>query len=327
MHAAQQETTSSTTAGKIPTLSDIVEIVVLVVLLPAAWLLPEAAWDVIARCAGCILMAIRPRQMRARRFVLAQGLAVLGINRSAWNVQWRLVSASFERYFHLLRECAPWKWHPVIQLDGLEFVRGALATGHGALLYVYPTIFYNLVGKKGLAAVGLKVVHLGRISHGLSRSPFGMRYINPLLIRAENRYIDHRLMLADGAAVRSLRPLFKVLASNGVVTITAVADGRSYMVPFPGGYLRLARGAASISLTSHAPLIPVMVIRESPGHYRIALTAPLNSEALTGDRGIDERRLLEAYAARLAPFVARYPEQFPQWHNPRRWRIGSDSTG
>jgi len=325
MHAAQQDTDPTT--RRIPTPSDIVEILMLIVLLLPAWLLPECAWGIIARFLGRLLMAIRPGQMHAKRLVIAQGLAALGVNRSAWDVQWRLVSATFERYFQLLREYAPWRWHPAIQVDGLESVSAALAAGRGALLYVYPTIFYNLVGKKGIAGTGIKVVHLGRISHGFSGSPFAMRYLSPLLFRAENRYIDRRLMLEEGAAVRSLRPLVKVLASNGVVTITAVADGRSYMVPFLGGSLRLARGAASISLTSRAALIPVMVVRESTRHYRIVFEQPLSSEPLTGDRDVDERRLLEVYAARLAPFVARYPEQFPQWHNPRRWHIEIGSTG
>src|SRR4030095_15451446 len=253
MHATQRDTNPTT--RRIPTPSDIVEILMLLVLLLPAWLLPDCACGIISRFLGRLLMAVRPSQMYAKRLVIAQGLAALGVNRSAWDVQRRLVGATFERYFQLLREYAPWRWHPAIQVDGLESVSSALAAGHGALLYVYPTIFYNLVGKKGIAGTGIKVVHLGRVSHGLSGSPFAMRSLSPLLSRAENRYIDRRLMLEEGAAVRSLRPLIKVLASNGVVTITAVADGRSYMVPFLGGSLRLARGAASISLSSRAALI------------------------------------------------------------------------
>ena len=70
----------------------------------------------------------------------------------------------------------------------------------------------------------------------------------------------------------------------------------------------------------------MMVTREAPGHYRVTFEQPLNSQHATGDRDADEREILEAYVARLVPFVARYPEQFTEWHSPRRWLLETGSA-
>jgi lauroyl/myristoyl acyltransferase len=302
-----------------PTAADCVEIALLLTLWLPAWLLPQRTWPLIGRCLACLLIAARFANMRKRRKTIARGLQAVATRRSAWSVQRDLVSTVFERYLLLLRERAPWGWSPEIRVEGLEHVERGLAANRGVLLFIHPTSFYTIVGKKGLAGAGVKPVHLSRPGHGFSDSAFGIRHINPLLTRIEDRYISRRLVLNDGAPGRSLRPLLQALGENHVVTITATAEGRTHRVPFLGGSLRLARGAASIALASGAVLLPMITVRDGQ-RYRVVIGAPLQSSPSGGDRDSDERRILEQYAARLQPLLAQHPEQFPEWHNPNRWQ-------
>ncbi|MEX2648468.1 MAG: hypothetical protein WD673_05580 [Alphaproteobacteria bacterium] len=262
-----------------PSKSDVLEMVLLVGLLPPAWLLPERGWAVLAGLLGRLWIVVRGDRMRQARGAMAQGLSALGLDVPSKALQRRLVAATFERYFQLLREHAPWGWRPDIRVDGLDRLHDALSLGKGVILYVYPTAFYTIVGKKALAATGVRVVHLSRPGHGLSGTPFGIRYLNPLLTRIEDRYVGQRLVLDESAAGRGLRPLLKALAQNRVTTITANAEGRTHGVAFLGGTLRLARGAASISLSSGATLVPMMVSREAHGRYLVSIEAPLNRRA------------------------------------------------
>lgn len=298
-----------------PSLKDCIKIALLAALAPPAWLLPEPAWWIIARALARPRMWLRGGAAAADDAAVDRALAAAGSDLRSRDVRLAYGAAEIERYFQALREHAPWGWRPAIRVEGLDHVGAARAPGRGVLLYVHPTAHHTLIVKKALAANGIRCVHLSRPMHGLSRTPFGARRLNPVVTRAEDRYIGRRLVLDEAAPSRGLRPLIKALATNEAVSITANASGRSHDLALFGGRLRLARGAASLSLTSGAPLLPVFAARLADGAYQVDIQAPL----VASTRDDAEAALLEAYVERVAGFVARHPEQWMEWHDRTRW--------
>ena len=74
--------------------------------------------------------------------------------------------------------------------------------------------------KIALHRAGYRIVHLSHPRHGFSSSSFGVRYLNPVHRRAEDRYLAERVVLSLASPVGAMRTLMQRLKSNGVVTVT-----------------------------------------------------------------------------------------------------------
>ena len=303
----------------VPEFKDIAKIILVAGAAAPAWLLPETAWIVIARAIAPLRLLFGGGAVPPDVATVARGLRATGTARTPKALRYAWAAAENERVFQALREHAPWGWRPTIRLDGADHIAAARAAGRGVILYVHPTAFHTFIVKKGLAEHGVSCVHLSRPSHGLSSSRFGIRHLNRIVTRMEDRYIARRVVLEDDAPARALRPVIKALAANEVVSITANSAGRCHEIPVFGGVLRLARGAASLGLGTGAPLLPVFSARESDGTYTVEVRAPLPvPDGAKGDPA--ERAVLSEYARRLETFVARYPEQWMEWNDRTRWR-------
>lgn len=302
-----------------PSLGDAYELVILASLWLPAWLLPERAWHWMSSAFAFLRISLRRNHFSQMRSEIDRPLRMLGAISSATAVQRGLVAGKFEEYFFTLREYAPWGWHPKIRVTGIEHLHEVLASKTGAILYVHPSVYSSLIWKKGLAAVGVRVTHLSRSTHGLSPTEFGVRFLNPIVTRIEDRYIAERLTLDDGSATRGLRPLIKALREKKIVSITANAEGRTVQLPFLGGTIRLARGAAGLSLSSGAPILPVMVSREGFARYHLQILPRLQSDARDGGE-CSETELLKDYVRRLHEFAHLHPDQCTEWVNRARWQ-------
>src|SRR3546814_12041096 len=98
-----------------------------------------------------------------------------------------------------------------------------------------------------------------------------MRFINPGLVRVENRYLAGRgwLSLTDSAA--ALRTLRQRLRENSLVGVTVTNYARKVLeLPFLGGRVQIATGAVKLSLDTRAPLLPVFLHRDPGGAFRVA---------------------------------------------------------
>ncbi len=80
-------------------------------------------------------------------------------------------------------------------------------------------------------------------------------------------------------------------------------------VAWAGQRVRLPRGPATLSLRSRCPLIPTFLVREGPWKFRLCVEPPLRPErAQVSEGGIEA--LTEAYAAVMAGYLKRFPEQW-----------------
>ena len=108
-----------------------------------------------------------------------------------------------------------------MEVDGLEHLQAALATGRGAVLWVMPLVFAPLVTKRSLAEAGIAVHHTSRLSHGFSPTWLGQTLLNPIRTRIERRYLAERIVLPlEGMSAAASRHVLGLLRANRVVSLT-----------------------------------------------------------------------------------------------------------
>ena len=163
----------------------------------------------------------------------------------------------YERVLVLRGALLPW-WTQTIRLNGIEHVHAALEAGHGAILWVHQCLGSNVSVKQALFEAGLPLAHLSRPSHGFSRFPFGVRFANLLLRRAENRFLAERVVIDERGTVGPLRRLHVLLSENRVISI-AVAGSASRKRSFPilSGSVLLPTGPVKIADRTGAAILPV----------------------------------------------------------------------
>jgi lauroyl/myristoyl acyltransferase len=124
------------------------------------------------------------------------------------------------------------------------------------------------------------VVHLSRAEHGFSKTGFGIRFLNPIRRSREDRYLNDRIMFDQRSAVAAGRRLHRVLASNGVVSITMGAwqGNRVLDVPLLGMRYPVATGAFALARSSGAPVLSVAAIRDHQRRVtRVVIEPPLHT--------------------------------------------------
>jgi lauroyl/myristoyl acyltransferase len=199
---------------------------------------------------------------------------------------------------------------PRVRLEGSEHLEAALLGGKGALLWVGPFAFSDLLTKVALHGGGFEVSHLSRFTHGFSGSRFGERVLNPIRTRVEHRYVADRLVIGREGAVAALRELVRRLRANRVVSISAIgAAHQLYRIPFLSGSIQMAGGAPSLATQTGAPLLPVFTGRDPDREWLTVVEPPLvRHEHWQRDDAV--RRLLLQYAALLEYYATRWPDQF-----------------
>ena len=94
----------------------------------------------------------------------------------------------YDRVLVLRGALFPW-WKGSVAVTGLEHVLAGLEAGHGVILWGDPCLGSSVAVKQSLFEAGFPLAHLTRPAHGFSPYPFGVRFVNPLLRRAENRFL------------------------------------------------------------------------------------------------------------------------------------------
>lgn len=290
--------------------ADLKQAALLLALLPVAVLLPERLWRY--PC-GALAAATSSRFLahsrRLERY-LPPGLAALAS--VAPSTFLRQQEAGFlEEYVQVLREHT-WRWRPDIRLEGREHLAAALAAGNGAILWVTGFESSDLVVKIALRRAGFAVVHLSRPTHGFSSTRFGVRFLNPIRKRAEDRYLGSRVVIEGASAVGAMRALQRHLAANEVVSIT-VGDAATSAgeVALFGGALAVSLGPANLARVSGAALLPVFLSREPNGEFAVRLGEAL---AAPGEAA-PPARVLQRYGEQLTAAIAARPDQWTGWRS------------
>ena len=206
--------------------------------------------------------------------------------------------------------------HYTTELVGEEHIKAALANGRGAVLWISDFIFAGDVSKIGLSERGYWFSHLSRPEHGFSETRFGLRFLNPIRIRFELRYLRERVVHTREQPKRARARLLQHLRENRLVSISANAyEGRRLQqVDVLGGRLKLAPGAPATAFQSGAALLPVFVAPcPQPPHFRIVVEPAI---PLPGEEQAEAiKKALSAYAPLLERYIVENPEVWRGWRD------------
>jgi len=293
--------------------SDLGTLLGMVVLLLPAWALPRRAWP---RLCSALSPVISLFEGTGDEALSARIARYLGDRKTAMplpRVAARARAGFMEEFLGILRALRPWMNVPRSTLHGGEHIVDALKGGKGVVLWVDEFHFYSLASKVALAEAGHRTIHLSHPTHGFSKTRFGMAVLNPVKIRAENRWLKDRVMMSFAGATGALRALQRHLRAGEVVSVTAGADAATPIVlPFLNGTIRLAPGAPELAHMAKAPLLPVHTIYREDGTFEVTVEPPIEASRDDGRPAFAEAAARE-YAARLQPVVLSYPHQWRGW--------------
>jgi hypothetical protein len=209
---------------------------------------------------------------------------------------------------------------PSIDLIGADGLRRALERGRGAIVWCSQLTAQNLVGKRALHEAGYECHHVSVAEHGFSNSVAARRLLNPLTVRAENRYLKERVVFDRGDTLGVTRRIAGILKRNGVVLMTNnVYSGSSFAeTPFGvRGHQQWATTPVNFALRAGAALF-VMSTHEVEPFERYEsvvwpeLEVPAPKDGASGSAWSIAQALIRAGDCLLAD-VRRSPEQFMGW--------------
>jgi lauroyl/myristoyl acyltransferase len=227
-------------------------------------------------------------------------------------IRQRWMDRQLEASMQILALLRPFRrWQPVVRWHGLDNIAAVTAKRSGAILWVSEFVYSSLITKMAFAKSGLRFNHLSRPGHGFSFSPFGIRFLNPLWRKVEDRYLAERIIIATNDSGEAVQILRARLAATELVSITVGLEARRTLTTkFLGGMIRVATGPIYLSHSSGAPILPVFTVRAEDGAYDVTVARPLLVEQ-TGH--VDYLSAIQAYASMLEPYVLSYPDQWNGW--------------
>jgi lauroyl/myristoyl acyltransferase len=281
-----------------------------------AWLLPERSWPALGRLLSPMAIGDITADRAATEAVIRKTLGTRLPDLPAGSILRDMGAEGIFTFFQVLKCYRPsgWKpggWAPPVRISGFEHVHSARATGRGVVLWVSHAFHGHLGSKVGFHRAGLEVVHLSTPAHGFSATRFGVRYLNRIQTRVEDRFIAERVMLPLQGQNAALQTLAKRLKANKVVSITGQrGTGRTVEARFLDGTLPLAPGAPSLAYMTGAKLLPVFAFRAADGLVEVTAEPEI---ALEGSREDAVVRAVQDFADRSEPYALRYPGQWLSW--------------
>ena len=296
-------------------LRDLPYLFILPVLAVVSWVLPQRCWK------GAAAMMVN---------ALFLGPSFLGRplrDRIAATIKGRLpevepdvvarnyVSNKLLMQLQYFRSYRPGGWDCRCVLEGREHLDGALSEGRGAILWISPGSSSDLVVKRCFHEAGVSIAHLSALTHGYSASRIGVATINAVNRHIENRYLDERIMLDRANSKRELSAILADrLSKNRILSITAVKNkgGSSLSVPVFDADVPIGAGALALGHRIGAKVLPVFVICESSGTYRIIVEPEISIDA-TASREEAISGAITDFSTRLQRFLLHHPADWYGW--------------
>ncbi|QKD03066.1 hypothetical protein EB235_17455 [Mesorhizobium loti R88b] len=260
--------------------------------------------------------------------------AVLGSSIDARKLFEALLAARHRRRLQLAAHVAGFRWSPTVRLEGQEGLQAALRRGHGAIVWCDQFTSQTIFGKRALHEADIEAHQVSVNSHGVSESAFGLRFLNPPLVKVENRYLKSRIVFERDDAYQVTIRIQKILKSNGVVlmtntihagsTFTEVAIGES-------GWTHLASAPANFAARGKAALFAMSTFETIPFREYRAVISPelLPAEAGMGRDGAKDMVLQARYILlkrdQLLEALKLFPEQMLIWSRSGRLTEASDT--
>lgn len=208
------------------------------------------------------------------------------------------------------------KWRPKYSVSGKHHLDEAIADGKGVVLWVAHFSFASLITKMALDREGYGVIHTSRPEHGVSKSRFGIRYLNWVRVWAEDRYLAERIIHRRNHPGETKQAALAALRGNGLLSITVGAwEGRHVATgELLGAKFTVSAGAPAFAYFSGAKLLPVFTTRNDDGDsYNVMIGAPLGEGARSSLDDYITASTLELFAEHEAR-IREAPNQWRSWN-------------
>lgn len=193
-----------------------------------------------------------------------------------------------------------------VEFEGLEHYEQALSKGKGILFYTAHFGNWEL----GAACLGLQNIRVYIIYRALD---------NPVLenfVAWFRSYTGHKVVPKGGAS-RKIVELLKKNDMIGVLIDQNVSWREGVFVTFFGRPASTTKRFVALALQTGAAVVPVFVVRQPNGKYRIII----NKEVAIKKTGNDEADLFQntqICTSIIEDMVRKYPEQYFWLH--QRWK-------
>ena len=276
-----------------------------------AWLVPERVWLPVSRLIARLIHGAglsRDNDLMQRiPMVVGEGVR-LDPRAVAFE---RTVSRNL-LFMQILKVYHPLGLRQPVALHGREHIDAALGQGRGVILWGSWFQTSTLMEPVAMARAGFALHQLSRHGHGLSQTRFGMRWLNPIYVGSEDRFLAERITI-KGASFAALMTLRERTKQNCLVGMRAFHVGhRVFELPFFHGRVRIAPGPVELALATGAVVLPSFAVRNADGVQEVHVEAPIEIDG-RGDRHDAVVAAMTAYVRRLEPYVLRYPGQWAGW--------------
>jgi lauroyl/myristoyl acyltransferase len=271
-------------------------------------------WDsFLLRMRGALLRVLGSGKVTRRALVVQKILQVPFEQAAQISLQNQIMS--METAWHRIRSMLPSGPLAELRIQGFEHLEQGLAAGKGAILW--GTFFCGYtIPKAALKQAGIRLFHLSREDHAApSRTWLGMR-VARLFWRAEERYVEKRVILPLDGSLGYMKELIKLLEANQVVSISGElkAVRQNQAAPFFHWQEEFATGAPGLAFKVGSALLPMFVKREGPLRYCVVIEPPI-----TAERGAkrDEfvRDAVAEFAGRIENNVRQHPADWDRWND------------
>ena len=220
-----------------------------------------------------------------------------------------------EHLIHGIHSLLRKKWRPSFKIIGRPYLDEALANGKGVVLWVAHFTFASLFTKMALSQAGYGISHISRPEHGVSKSQFGIRYLNRFRTAAENQYLHQRIVHSRHQPEATREAALAALRRNEVLSITVGAwEGRHVATgELLGARYTVSTGAPAFVFASGAKLLPVFTTRDTDtGAYYVAIGAPLGESARSSVNEFVQASTLQLLSQHEAA-IRESPDQWGSW--------------
>jgi hypothetical protein len=251
-----------------------------------------------------------------------------------------LHAARHRQRLQLAAHLAAPRWSPAIRLEGIDGLHAALRRGHGAIVWCDQFTAQTIIGKRALHEAGIEAHQVSVSAHGVSETAFGLRVLNPPMIRVENRFLRSRVVFDREDAYQVTIRIQKILKANGVVLMTnTIHAGTTFAeVAFGEGWTHFASAPANFAARGRTALFAMSTFETVPcREYRAVLSpelAPLGpaapAETLAGDGAKNltlQARYILLRRDLLLDAVKQFPEQMMTWSRHLRLTEAQGSIG
>jgi hypothetical protein len=276
---------------------------------------PERFWMYVSMAIEWVFQPLNRKKLNT----ISESIRLSGFAINETNAPLKVVAAQTELNIQVFRDFFL-GWRPEIEIRGLEYLGKPDNSGGGAVLWIAHFSFNSLVSKIALWRAGYDVWHVSRPEHGFTKSQFGIKFLNPLRVAVELKYIRGRILIDRSKPSRSMSEARRVLENRKLVSITAGAwEGQLLVSTKINNHSRIeySAGAPRLAALLNVPLFGVFVVLDRTHNRFIVELRPLLIDQGAGDRELLIQRAADQFASYQAAYLNDFYSQWRDWEKLR----------